>query len=188
MEKIRKHFEATFHISNEEWELFSSNLAKVEYTKKHQLLNVGDVEKYVYFIERGIIRFYIPSGDTEWTTGFGLEGDFISAYDSFLTQKPSNYASETLTDAILWRVSYKEMQTVYAETKVGNAIGRYASELLYLKTSRREISFLKYSAEERYLNLFVEKPTLIREVPLKYIASYIGITPQALSRIRKRIY
>ncbi len=188
MDKIRKHFEDTFHISDEDWELFSSRFTKVKCTKKHQLLNVGEVEKYVYFIERGIIRYYIPSREAEWTTGFGLEGDFISAYDSFLTQKPSNYASETLTDAVLWRVSYKEMQTVYAETKVGNVIGRYASELLYLKTSRREISLLKYSAEERYLNLFVEKPILIREVPLKYIASYIGITPQALSRIRRRIY
>ena len=66
-------------------------------------------------------------------------------------------------------------------------IGRRASEELFLKKSKRELSLLRDSAEERYLNLFEERPELLREIPLKYIASYIGVTPQALSRIRRRI-
>ncbi|GLB51233.1 hypothetical protein NBRC110019_02720 [Neptunitalea chrysea] len=73
------------------------------------------------------------------------------------------------------------------QTPIGNLIGRLIAENLFIIKSKREISFLKETAEKRYLNLFNERPNVIKEIPLKYIASYIGITPQALSRIRKRI-
>lgn len=67
------------------------------------------------------------------------------------------------------------------------AIGRKSAESLFLIKSRRELSLLNKTAEERYLDLFSQRPELIRHIPLKHIASYIGVTPQALSRIRKRI-
>lgn len=79
------------------------------------------------------------------------------------------------------------MQIIYNATEIGNKVGRQASEDLFLKKSKRELSLLNETAEQRYLNLFIEQPKLVEEIPLKYIASYIGITPQALSRIRKRI-
>ena len=71
--------------------------------------------------------------------------------------------------------------------KIGNTLGRLSSERLFLIKSKREQSLLNETAEERYLNLFKERPNLIQQIPLKYIASYIGVTAQALSRIRKRI-
>jgi hypothetical protein len=70
---------------------------------------------------------------------------------------------------------------------IGNFLGRIAAEDLYLRKAERELSFLTETAEERYLHLIEKDKTLLQNVPLKYIASYIGITPQALSRIRKRI-
>lgn len=94
---------------------------------------------------------------------------------------------ETLTKTTLWQLTYDDLQAIYDETEIGNAIGRQASEDLFLKKSKRELSLLNETAEQRYLNLFTEQPKLIEKIPLKYIASYIGITPQALSRIRKRI-
>jgi len=105
----------------------------------------------------------------------------------FTPKKPSEYTVETITDTTLWRLGHKELQEVYASSSIGNLIGRRASEELFLKKSKRELSLLRDSAEERYLNLFEERPELLREIPLKYIASYIGVTPQALSRIRRRI-
>jgi CRP-like cAMP-binding protein len=111
----------------------------------------------------------------------------VSAYDFFLTQEPSTYQLETLTDTILWSVSYNDLEIIYDQTEIGNTIGRLASEDLFMKKSKRELSLLIQSAQERYLNLFTEQPELLQFIPLKYIASYIGVTPQALSRIRKRI-
>ena len=148
---------------------------------------MGETEEYLSFVEEGIIRLYIPKVDNDITFGFVFENSFISAYDSFLTQLPSSYAVETITKTVLWRLRYHDLQVIYDETAVGNKMGRKASEDLFLKKTKRELSFLNDTAEERYVKLFSERPEVIQRIPLKYIASYIGITPQALSRIRKRI-
>lgn len=187
MEQIRKYYAEHFGLSERDWEIFSSKLTCYEFPKKSKLLNVGDIENCLSFIETGMIRFYIPKVENELTFSFSFENSFVSAYDSFITQTPAKYVVETITSATLWRLTYEDLQDIYRKTELGNLIGRKASEDLFLKKSERELSLLNYSAEERYLNLFKERPELIREIPLKYIASYIGVTPQALSRIRKRI-
>jgi CRP-like cAMP-binding protein len=104
-----------------------------------------------------------------------------------LTQQPSEYQIEAITETVLWSISHADLQEIYAHTSIGNTLGRHASEGLYIKKTKRELSLLNQSAEDRYLNLFTEEPRLLQQIPLKYIASYIGITPQALSRIRARI-
>lgn len=188
MEQIRKYFDTIVQQSEEEWHFFSSRLEQHLFPKKTLLLKTGQTENYLSFIEKGIVRFFMPREENDLTFDFAFENDFVSAYDSFLAQTPSTYHVETLSETVLWRVSYKDLQSIYAETSVGNKIGRYASEALYREKSRRELSLLTDTAEQRYLKLFTEQPQLIQKIPLKYIASYIGITPQALSRIRRRIY
>jgi CRP-like cAMP-binding protein len=188
-EKLRSYIEQISEIDNVDWELFSSCLIKREFPKKTKFLNIGETENYISFIETGIVRLYIPKEveEKEITFGFCLAYEFLSAYDSFLTRTPSLYELETLAPTVLWSISYDDLQKIYANTKIGNLIGRLSSERLFLIKSKREQSLLNDSAEERYLNLFKERPDLIKDIPLKYIASYIGVTPQALSRIRKRI-
>lgn len=188
MEQIRQYFEKAVKLTDKDWEFFSSKLIKQEFPKNHHLLTVGQTEKYLSFIETGIMRFYVPKDENDLTFAFVFRHNFVSGYNSFLTQTPSIYNIETLTKTTLWRLTYSDLQNIYAETEIGNAIGRQASENLFLDKSKRELSLLNETAEQRYLNLFSEQPQLMKEIPLKYIASYIGITPQALSRIRKRIY
>lgn len=151
------------------------------------LLSQGETENHLSFISKGIVRQYVPMDDGELTFGFAFSGSFISAYDSFISRTPSKYVVETISETILWRLTYDNLQSVYETSQIGDRIGRMASEDLFLKKSNRELSLLLDTAEERYLKLFTERPEVIREIPLKYIASYIGVTPQALSRIRKRI-
>lgn len=188
MEQIRKYFEKTFKLTDRDWQIFSSKLTRQEFPKKHILLKAGQIENYLSFIETGIIRFYIPKEENDLTFTFVFGNNFVSGYDSFLTRTQSTYHIETLTKTILWRLTYNDLQAIYNETEIGNVIGRQASEELFLKKSKRELSLLNETAEQRYRNLFTEQPHLIQNIPLKYIASYIGVTPQALSRIRKRIY
>jgi CRP-like cAMP-binding protein len=187
MEQIRKYFEQTIILTDQDWVTFSSKLTRMDVSKRQLLLKAGQTENYLSFVEKGIIRLYISAEDRDLTFAFGFDNGFMSAYDSFLTRQPSIYNVETLTPTILWRLSYDDLQTIYEETEIGNNIGRQASEDLFLKKSKRELSLLNDTAEQRYLKLFSEQPKLIQQIPLKYIASYIGITPQALSRIRKRI-
>lgn len=144
-------------------------------------------EKHLYFVNEGIIRFFIPTDGSDITLGFVFKNEFATAYDSFITQTPSFYSIETLSNSTLWRISYNDLQLIYRSTECGNSIGRKMAEKMFLIKSQREHDLLTKTAEERYLDLFTQRPNLIREIPLKYIASYIGVTPQALSRIRKRI-
>ncbi|MDQ3278846.1 MAG: Crp/Fnr family transcriptional regulator [Bacteroidota bacterium] len=187
MKQIREYFKQWVTLSDDDWSIFSSRLLKQDFPRKTLLLKAGQTERYLSFLEKGIVRLYIPKEENDLTFGFVFENSFFSAYDSFLTRTQSVYQVETLTDTTLWRLTYQDLQEIYQKTTVGNTIGRYAAEELFLKKSRRELSLLNESAEQRYLQLFSERPNLLRQVPLKYIASYIGITPQALSRIRRRI-
>lgn len=187
MEEIKKYINNIASISETDWDYFSSKLHKTSLDKNSIILEVGSIENYISFISEGVVRFYIPKEEIDLTFGFLFENEFVTAYDSFITQNPSIYQIETLTKTTLWRISNEDLQKVYKNTSIGNLIGRRIAENMFLLKSRRELSLLNKSAEDRYLDLFSERPKLIKYIPLKYIASYIGITPQALSRIRKRI-
>lgn len=187
MNEIRKFIDNTSPMNDSDWKFFSSKLKKVKFKKNTALLKIGKIENYLYFISKGIIRLYIPRVENDLTFGFLFKNEFVTAYDSFLTQSPSEYQIETLTETILWKISNEDLQEVYERTSSGNIIGRKMAENMFLIKSKRELSFLSKTAEERYLDLFSDRPELFQQIPLKYIASYIGVTPQALSRIRKRI-
>lgn len=188
MKQITTLLQSFANISDKDSAYFTSKLKKVELQKKEILLTKGTIENYLSFVEEGTLRLFIPKIENDVTFGFVFKNSFVSAYDSFLTQTPSEYSIETLTPTILWRLSFEDLEDIYQNTIIGNEIGRKNAESLFLLKSKRELSLLNNTPEERYLNLFHERPELIKQIPLKYIASYIGVTPQALSRIRKRIY
>ncbi|TXE20371.1 Crp/Fnr family transcriptional regulator [Psychroserpens burtonensis] len=189
MKQIKAYLDQIATISNSDWQFFMSKLQRREITKKTIFLKLNEIEDHISFIESGVVRLFIPKEDSEKeiTFGFSFKDQFISAYDSFLTQTPSAYQLQALTGTTILSITYKDLQDVYNNTKMGNLIGRLTAERLFLLKSKREQNLLNLSAEERYLSLFKERPELLKVIPLKYISSYIGVTPQALSRIRKRI-
>jgi len=189
LEQIKAYLDKLVAISDADWDYFISKLETRVFHKKAVFLKVGEIENHISFIESGLVRLYIPKDDEdkEITFGFSFKDEFVSAYDSFLTQSPSAYQLQALTETKMLSITHADLQLVYKNTQVGNLIGRLTAERLFLIKSQREQHLLNLSAEERYLNLFDERPELIKEIPLKYISSYIGVTSQALSRIRKRL-
>ncbi len=189
MREIRDYINQFATISDADWDLFSSKLVARNFKKKSIFHKAGTVENSISFLQEGTVRLYIPKEDPdkEITFGFCFENQFVSAYDSFLSRIASNHSIQALTDTKLLSISYEDLQNVYNKTKIGNLIGRLTAENLFLDKSKRLQSLLDQTAEERYLSIFKDRPHLIKSIPLKYISSYIGVTPQALSRIRKRI-
>jgi CRP-like cAMP-binding protein len=189
LQQIKEYLDQIATISDADWEFFTSKLQRRMIPKKNVFLKINDTENYISFIESGVVRLYMPkeNPDKEITFGFSFENQFISAYDSFLTRKPSAYQLQALTETRLLSITYDDLQDVYKTTQIGNLIGRLTAERLFLLKSKREQNLLNLSAEERYVRLFKERPELLKVIPLKYISSYIGVTAQALSRIRKRI-
>ena len=189
MNQIKAYLEQIAEISHADWKFFTSKLERRVIEKKDVFLKYNSVENCISFIETGVVRLFIPKEDPdkEVTFGFSFKNQFISAYDSFLTRTPSTYQLQALTQTTLLSITYSDLQEVYKNTQIGNLIGRLAAERLFLLKSKREQNLLNLTAEERYLNIFKERPELLKVIPLKYISSYIGVTAQALSRIRKRI-
>ncbi|MBA6154485.1 MULTISPECIES: Crp/Fnr family transcriptional regulator [Gelidibacter] len=189
MQQIKAYLDQIATISQSDWDFFTSKLQRRVIPKKSVFLKLNEIENHISFIESGVVRLYIPkeNSEKEITFGFSFKDQFISAYDSFLTQQPSAYELEALTETTLLSITYDDLQAVYKTTEIGNLIGRLAAERLFLIKSKREQHLLNLSAEERYLKLFKERPELIKIIPLKYISSYIGVTAQALSRIRRRL-
>jgi len=191
MGHIREYYERMIKLKESEWKFIASHFDRKVFNKNQIITRQGKTENYLSFIETGIVRFYIPddpdSNRGELTFNFSFDKEFTCAYDSFLTQTPSEYELQALTDIVVWQIAYDDLQKVYAQTEAGNYLGRFAAEKLFLAKSKRELSLLKYNAKTRYLQLFSEQPDILKFIPLKYVASYIGITPQGLSRIRRQI-
>ncbi len=189
MQQIKLYLDQIATISNSDWDFFTSKLQRRVIPKKAVFLELNEIENHISFIESGVVRLYIPkeNPEKEITFGFCFEDEFISAYDSFLTQKPSAYQLQALTETTILSITYANLQAVYETTQIGNLIGRLTAERLFLLKSKREQNLLNLTAEERYIKLFKERPELLKIIPLKYISSYIGVTAQALSRIRKRL-
>lgn len=192
MEDLIHFYVTVLGISRELAILHTVKFERVEIPKKTTIIKQGETEDYLYFISEGIVRFFIlkphPTEPCkEITFSFIVENMFCSAYDSFITRSPCNYNIETLKDTVIYRIHYQDLQDLYKTTEIGNYIGRISAEGLYVRKAQREMSLLMYNAEERYLNLLKNYPEYVLQIPLKYIASYLGITPQALSRIRKQI-
>lgn len=189
MKQIKNYLDQIATISNSDWDFFMSKLQRRVIPKKSIFLKLHEIENHISFIESGVVRIFIPkeNPEKEITFGFSFKDQFISAYDSFLTRKPSAYQLQALTETTIVSITYDDLQAVYKTTQIGNLIGRLTAERLFLIKSSREQNLLNLSAEERYMKLFKERPELLKIIPLKYISSYIGVTAQALSRIRKRI-
>lgn len=184
---IREYYERIINLQESEWKFISSHFSKRVFAKNSIITRRGEIENYLSFVESGIIRFFIPDDENELTFNFCFDKEFTCAYDSFLTRTASEYELQALTETIVWQISYDDLQKVYAQTIAGNYLGRFVAERLCLQKSRRELALLKHTAKQRYLNLFHEQPDILKHIPLKYVASYIGITPQALSRIRRQV-
>jgi len=187
MGHLKEYYERITTLRESDWNFIAARFQRRQFTKGGVITVKGDTEQYLSFIEEGVVRYYVPYDEHELTFAFCFDREFVCAYDSFLTRTPSEYSLQALTDTVLWSIEHKHLQEVYAHTATGNLLGRFAAESLFLAKSKRELALLMNTATERYLQLFTEQSQIIRRVPLKYIASYLGITPQALSRIRRQI-
>lgn len=151
------------------------------------ILSNGQLENYLSFINNGIVRYYVIANDKEITYDFAFENSFYCAYDSFYNQTKTIGYIQAITDCEIYSVSYSQLQTLYKKCETAKALGRIATEFLLSKKVKRELDLLTKSPEERYLAILKEQPKFIKHIPQKFLASYIGVVPETLSRIRKRI-
>ncbi len=186
---IKKHIEVT----PAEWELIESTLFLKRFEKGDTILRQGDICTDIYFINNGLARAYIidESGkDFTWSIFFNDEKAkvvnlFITEYDSFLRQTPSALYIEALEPCELVGISYENVQLLYDRLKNGERFGRMMAEAAYSYAQNRIIEQLSKSAKARFESFVAHTPHLLDKVPQYHIATFLGITPQHLSRLKK---
>ena len=150
-------------------------------------IEVGEGSRYFAFVNSGLLRFfYRQSGGREFNKSFAAENHFIGAYSAYLTQSPARFSIEALEPTVLLQASLDRIVELSEQFPCWERFRRLLTEQLYIRKEQREAEFLLDDAETRY-QLFQQRyPGLEERIAQYHIASYIGITPVALSRIRKR--
>ncbi|GAA4342038.1 Crp/Fnr family transcriptional regulator [Flaviaesturariibacter amylovorans] len=187
-ESVRAYYQKLIpQLQDHEWSAIESRFT-VQHLKKGELLTrQGEICRQVSFINKGLLRFFYNVDGRSVSIGFMPEGEYIAQYDSFLVQAPSKGNIDVLEDAELVNLSYTDVQELYAAYPVFQVFGRKIAEMLFMMVVSQTTSLLTLSPEERYLAVAEEEPYIIRRVPQYLIASYIGITPEHLSRLRRKL-
>ena len=185
LSKIKQAIFQLYPLPENEWADFSDKLLLKSFRKGEFLIREGQVENCIYFLNKGTTRHYFIKDGKEFTVDFQFEGDFVTAYYSFITREPSPVFIELLEDAEVVAITYQSLNAFYSKHPIGEKIGRLMAESQYVKRLRKEMDLLSLTAEERYARLMKKSPDLISNISVKHLSSYLGIQPESLSRIRK---
>ncbi len=170
---------------NLEWRIVES-LKESHHEKKSRLLKEGQINKRIYFIQKGFARAYYIKDGKEYTTWFMGQGDIMISVYSFFTQRAATENIEILEDSILLSLTWEQLQTIYLEFPEYNIVGRIITEQYYIKSEERAIALRTLPAYERYNELIKAYPSIIQKASLGQIASHLGISQETLSRIRSK--
>lgn len=186
-QQILQRLSQFISLNPEEQDHFISKLQVREFKRKELILMEGQVCRYSYFINYGCLRYFYNVDGQENTAQFFFENGWYTDYESFLSGKPSKQNIETLEKSQMLLLSAKDMQQLYLDIPKFERFGRIMAENAFLGVRKRSEMLENQTAEERYLSLMKERPKVFERIPQHYIASYLGIKPPSLSRIRKRI-
>jgi CRP-like cAMP-binding protein len=186
IEQLLKHINAYQLLSTEAQQALQECLQEEVLSKNQFLVTAGKLCRHLYFLQQGALRgFYNAEGKaiTHW---FAFENDFVTSFHSFITQEPAVENIQLLEGSILWSISKDNLSHLMKQYHEIETLVRTAYEKYYIRLEERFVNAQFKTATERYQELLQQRPHIIERVPLGYIASYLGISQETLSRIRNR--
>jgi CRP-like cAMP-binding protein len=186
--QIKKVMDEILPLNEECWNDFTSYFTIRRVKKGEILLNIDEVCKHVYFVNSGLLRCYYFNAEGKEITGeFFNENKFLTDYFSFSTQQKSATAIQALEETELISIPRPGIYTMYDKYHAGERFGRLIAERSFIELMNSILIEKTMSPEQRYKKLLSERPELFEQVSLNMIASYLRITPEHLSRIRKKM-
>lgn len=174
-------------ISDDQAEVVLSAFETTFIKKKKDLLVQGQVCEYQYFIVKGCLRsFFVDAKGIEHIYQIRMDNNWISDLESYFTQEPSKYYIEALEDSHLLRISKEKLEQLFRDIPPFERYARILYQKAYVNALKRLNGIMWEPATTRYREMLKEHPYMFQRIPLVYIASYLGITPESLSRIRKQ--
>lgn len=175
-------------IKKEDYKLIMDAHTKVKFSKNNFVLEAGQISNEYYLIEKGLFRSYVfDFNGNEITTNFFGTNQILIEVASLFLRTPSKENIQASIDGEVWKIDLNTFQKLFASIAGFTEWGRtWMSNQLFI-SKQRSINMLTQSATERYLSLITDQPEILKHVPLKHIATFLGVTDTSLSRIRKEI-
>lgn len=187
-ESLKKYFKSVYPIPDEVLTLFINDFEFFSFPKNTFLIEENKIIKQTYFLKKGYVRsFTFDSVKIEVTTNIYSAPCFVNDFSSFFKKIPAKQNFQTLTDCEGWTLSFENVEKYFGSIPEYREFGRLLVLNHFDLLNERMLEMIKDSAEDRYLKLLSKHPDIFQNVPLKIIASYLGITDTSLSRIRKEI-
>lgn len=186
MKELRKFIENYTAVSDTEWKEISNCFTQQTLQKDEILLQEGKICRHLYFIESGLLRYFINKDGNEITKFFTEAPYCFTSQVSFTFEKPATENIQAIEKSIIWQTTLKQANDLL-ELKSWNTFIRKLIQEVQYYTEEILQEIQTQTAESRYKKLLETNPTFLQRVPLQYLASYFGIAPQSLSRIRKKI-
>jgi CRP-like cAMP-binding protein len=164
------YFESFFEIRN--------------FKKKEKLLQEGEVEKYLNFIESGLARLYFVRKKEEVVIQFSSENEIICCYDSFLSEKPSRFSIESIEPMVVLSITLENLEKLFEFSPKIERMGRLFATEQYLKKAAFDYNRVRVTTQERFIDFVQNNSKLLQRVPQKYLASYLDIKPETFSRMK----
>jgi len=186
-EKLINKIQSIIDLTPKEIECINQLFKEKQIKKGDFFLADGQVCNQFGFIVKGLIRYYINHDGEDKTYYFAYENNFVCNYESFIPQIPSTKVIQALEDCEMLVISFADLQIFYKSITQGERFGRLILEQAFIELLQGLSSFYTDAPEYRYEKFVKEHPNLQQRISQYYIASYVGVKPQSLSRIRKRI-
>ena len=186
MQHLLTHISNYYPLSADAQEAIHDCFEKITLAKNEYLLEEGKVCRHLYFLETGALRGFYTLDGKEITHWFGFENDFVTSFHSFITRAPAIENIQLLEGSILWAISKDTLTSLFDRYHEIERLVRIIYERYYIRLEERFVNAQFKTATERYENLLQHTPHLTERVPLGFIASYLGISQETLSRIRSK--
>ena len=188
MEEFRKFIEKYTPVPENEWKIISQAFRLRKFARNEIILQEGEVCRYFYFYERGLIRFFCNVNGEDVTITFAEAPYCFTSNISFRAQKPANESIQALEETVLWRVTFEQYENLEEIRSWNIFIKKLYNEIQELM-ERWLLESKVYTAEKNYQLLYERFPAeFIQRIPLKHLASFLGVAPQSLSRIRNNLH
>ncbi|PXW15295.1 CRP-like cAMP-binding protein [Chryseobacterium sp. CBTAP 102] len=187
-DKLLQYMHSGYGFTQEETETVRKYFEPVAFSKNTIIEEAGRVPQYLYYIVSGYLRlFYTDEKGNEATTHINCPPGFFTSYSDFINSTVSENTIESVTDSELLRISKENLDHLISQSQAMKdfSISVFQQSISYNEKRSRELSVL--NAEQRYLQLMNDYPEIIQNVPIQYIASFLGMKPESLSRIRRKI-
>ncbi|MBO0930844.1 Crp/Fnr family transcriptional regulator [Fibrella aquatilis] len=185
-QNLLTYFSRFVPLTDEAQAAISSAFVRQTYRRGDYLLQAGDVANHLYFIQTGVLRVYTTVEATDCTLFLGLDGEMVVALSSFIQRTPSADSIRCLEDTELYAVHYDRLQGLYDQFAAIDRVGRLLIERYAIQLRDHSFSLRFHSTEQRYDTLQRTRPELFQRVSLTHIASFLGMTAQAISMVRAK--